>query len=130
MKTTTFITKPGVGAKPLDWDQIGFLSIDDVLKGEQRGNLKMFGMWQIPISYQALATTQDFTDGNPNRHKLTVFGHRTLTNVKESGYALDGRVSISGKRYRAFTSSTLFELPNGKLINVAILHVCGIGGKV
>jgi hypothetical protein len=31
-------------------------------------------------------------------------------------------VSINGKKYSCFTSSQLFELENGKLINVAVIY--------
>ena len=38
---------------------------------------------------------------------------------------LEGRVKVNGKAYRGFTSSQLFELPDGKLINAATIHACG-----
>lgn len=53
-----------------------------------------------------------------------VYGIRTLLNARESGYALEGRVRLAGKRFRAFTSSQLFQRPDGSLCSVATLHVC------
>lgn len=54
-----------------------------------------------------------------------IFGMRKMHHPKESGYNLEGRVSISGKKYRAFTSSSMFEREDKSLINVAVLVVCG-----
>lgn len=54
-------------------------------------------------------------------------GVRTLTNVRESGYELEGRVSINGKKYRAFTSSELMQRPGGQLVSVGVLHICKNG---
>jgi hypothetical protein len=54
-----------------------------------------------------------------------VFGKRTLMSPKESGYQLEGRVSIGGTKYRAFTSSRLFEREDGSLCDVGVLIVCG-----
>jgi hypothetical protein len=53
----------------------------------------------------------------------TIFGVRTLTDVVEQGYDLSGRVSVNGRKYRAFTSSALMRKPDGKLVNVAVLHL-------
>ncbi len=88
--------------------------------GEIRGELKHVGPWQIPVSYKALAISGKTWDGEPMR----VYGLRTLTNVRESGHDLEGKVSLHGKRYRGFTTSVLFQLPDGKLISVAAIHVC------
>lgn len=52
----------------------------------------------------------------------TIYGKRTLTDIKQDGYALFGRVSIGGKKHRAFTSNRIFE-KNGKLISVSVLHI-------
>ena len=52
----------------------------------------------------------------------TIYGKRTLTDIKQDGYALFGRVSVGGKKHRAFTSSRIFE-KNGKLVSVAVLHI-------
>lgn len=56
---------------------------------------------------------------------ILVHGLRALTSPRESGYAHEGRVSVGGKRRRAFTSSQLFEV-DGKLVDVGILYVCGV----
>lgn len=53
-----------------------------------------------------------------------VYGVRSLTNCREDGYCLAGQVSIDGRKYRAFTSSTLFQRQDGSLCDVAVIHVC------
>lgn len=55
--------------------------------------------------------------------KATVFGIRSLTNARQSGYDLEGRVSVRGKKVRAFTSRLLIEY-NGHLTDVGELYVC------
>jgi len=58
------------------------------------------------------------------RESETAYGKRTLTNLRESGHQFEGQVSVNGRKVRGFTSSQLFELPDGKLINVATIHAC------
>ena len=53
-----------------------------------------------------------------------VFGYRLLQEPKESGYHMGGRVTVHGKKYRAFTSTKLFRRSDGSLCDVAILMVC------
>ena len=96
---------------------------------EVRGELKTRGPWQITVSYKALCTNTHYVP--KEKAKFTaesdafhVYGTRTMSNVKQSGYSLEGRVSICGKKVRAFTSSQLFQLPDGKLVSVAIIHAC------
>lgn len=127
MKFTPFDTKPGIGSKPITLEQAKtFLTDADIAAGVKHGELKTIGMWQIPLSYTALATAQDFNAAEPQRDVVRVLGPRTISKPRQSGYELEGHVSIKGKKHRAFTSSCLFELPDGKLVNVAIIHVCGL----
>ncbi len=123
MKNTVFpFTTAGVGSKPLTEEQAkAIFTQADIAAGQKRGELKTFGPWHQPLTYKALACSQDFeAPGKP----MTVLGERTLTKVRESGHELEGRISVAGKSYRGFTSSCLFELPNGTLVDCAIIHVC------
>lgn len=52
------------------------------------------------------------------------YGVRSLTHTKQSGYQLEGFVSISNKKYPAFTSSKILEYPENKLVNIACIIVC------
>jgi len=81
---------------------------------EVRFDYETVGPWQVVRSLRALAVT---LDGK-------VFGNRALSNPRESGYQMEGRVSIGGRKYRAFTSSHLFEREDGSLCDVAVLIVC------
>ena len=56
-------------------------------------------------------------------HATLVHGWRKLSNPRESGYQIEGRVSVAGKRRRAFTSDLLLCV-NGHLCSVAKLYVC------
>jgi len=103
------------------------ITADDIKAGEKRGDLKTFGPWGIPVSYRALCMSRAYTPVEKQRYSaetdsVTSYGIRTLTNVRQCGYELEGRVSIGGKKYTAFSSSQLFELPDGRLIDVAIIH--------
>jgi hypothetical protein len=70
------------------------------------------GPWRVIKSVKGMAKT---LDGK-------VFGVRTLSGAKESGYCLEGKVSIGGKKYRGFTSSTLFK-KDGQWVEVATIIV-------
>ena len=101
----------------------------DIDKGESRGKLKSFGPWQLPVSFTALCmscvyTPKDDAKYSSQRESETVYGIRTLQRPVQSGYQLEGRVSVNGRKVRGFTSSQLFELPDGKLISVATIHAC------
>ena len=83
---------------------------------EQRLNIKTQGPWSVIVRCSGLCMRTDFETG-----EHTIYGQRALTNIRQSGYELEGRVSIGGKKYTAFTSSHLFELENGQLISAAII---------
>ena len=89
----------------------GSASID-----EQRLNIKTQGPWSVIIKCSGLCMHTDFETG-----EHTIYGQRTLTNIRQNGYELEGWVSIGGKKCSAFTSSHLFELENGHLISVGTI---------
>ena len=94
--------------------------------GEMKGELKTVGMWHIPVSYRALCVSSvwDNSKGYTVRTSETIYGMRTLSKPTQSGYELEGRVSVNGRKVRGFTSSQLFQLENGKLVNIATIHAC------
>lgn len=53
-----------------------------------------------------------------------VYGVRTLTNCRESGFDLEGQVSICGRKLRGFTSSKLFRRADRTHCDVAAIYVC------
>ena len=110
---------------PITADELLAMGITekDIEAGEKRGELKTYGPWQIPISYRALCVSSIYSASYYTKTERTMaYGVRTMTQPKESGYCLEGRVSIGGKKYSAFTTSQLFELPDGRLIDVAVIH--------
>ena len=95
----------------------------DPSKDQQRGELKTFGCWGIPYSFRALCVSAVYekTGYSTECTEKTVYGMRTMSNVKQGGYELEGRVSVNGKKYTCFTSSQSFEI-DGKSIEIATIH--------
>lgn len=120
MKKAIVIDNPasGIVLTPEQAEQLGI----DISLDVQVGELKTIGCWQIPVSFKALCCSAVYTKEMFTRcSQKTFYGVRTLTNIRQGGYELEGYVSINGKKHSAFTSSELFEV-DGKLINVAIIH--------
>lgn len=90
---------------------------------DQRGNLETFGPWQIPVRYIAPAISIEWGEYN-TPISYTLYGQRTLNSLRQSGYELEGRVSVNGRKVRGFTSSLLVELPDGRLLETAVIHCC------
>lgn len=88
----------------------------NIIDDTQRLEIETYGVWGMPISVKGLAVSMDFKTG-----AHTIYGYRTMYNVKQSGYDLEGHVSIKGKKYSCFTSNTIFRLENGKSVCVEII---------
>ncbi len=84
-------------------------------KGERRLQIETRGPWGVVSKITGLAVAKD-PDG------VRVYGDRSLLKPRESGYQMEGRVSVDGKSYRAITSSQLF-VHQGKLVDIGILYV-------
>jgi len=97
---------------------------DGIEKGEKRFDIKTFGPWQPLKSVTGLAVAKNKNQDGITTNEITIFGDRTLLRPESSGYNFYGKVSINGKKYRSFDSTQLFELEDGRLIDVAILYVC------
>lgn len=136
MKSPIVYPKPVPVALPITSAELTALGINPAAH-DFRGVLESFGPWQIPISYRALCvssvyTPKDSAHYTAERESETIYGMRTLSKCRESGYCLEGRVSVNGKTVRGFTSSQLFEVTDsplnqyGKrhLIDVATIHAC------
>lgn len=111
---------------PITHEQLkDLLGEDNYNKAIQNYSLRFklfhFGPWQLITKIEGLAIVTSKTE---NGYNFQLYGKRTLTNVKESGYEMEGRVSINGKKHRAFTTSYLFQLPDDILINISCLYVC------
>ena len=90
---------------------------------DQRHDIEVRGPWHQPVKLQALAVSYTWTTHH-SMETITLYGKRSLCSLKESGYQLEGKVSINNVKRRGFTSSQLFELPDGRLIDVAVIVVC------
>lgn len=123
MGTGTVITidNPDTAIK-LTLEQANTIGINTA-ESEQRGVLKTVGHWGIPVSFKALCVSATWTKDGISSHKTqaVLYGQRTMSNVRQGGYELEGWVSIKGTKYSCFTSSQLFEI-DGNLINVAVIH--------
>lgn len=112
------------GACPIRRAELkALIGAEAITEGACHIDVRTAGPWQIPVSVAGLAVTGRFNDLKHETH-VTVWGKRTMTRPKESGYTLEGQVSIAGRKVRAFTSSQLFELEDGRLVNVGTLHLC------
>lgn len=118
--------KAGPGCTPIHLaDALTFIGADAIAAGEKRGEIQTRGPWNIITSYKALTTTAAWYDapGGPRVDEYTLYGDRVLSGAKESGYNLEGHVSIDGVKRSAFTSSIMFEIiETGKLVDVAVIH--------
>lgn len=119
------------GALPITREELIALGVpaEAIEKGAMHGKLDARGPWGIPVSYMALCMSVVWTPEGKQRftaerESATAYGLRVLSSIHQSGHQLEGRVSVKGRRVRGFTSSQLFELPDGKLVEVAIIHAC------
>jgi hypothetical protein len=120
MKAITFNTKETTTIK-LTENQAKQLGID-INQDQQRGELITSGPWGNPVTFKALAVSSKWEKDFFNRRtETTIYGVRTMGQIRPSGYALEGYVSIGGKKYTCFTCTQMFEV-NGKLIDVAVIH--------
>jgi len=114
------------------WKTIG-LNFTNPAQDDIPGKIETRGPWGIISKFQACATQQD-ENSIDNSHyepyytKLRVYGLRTLNHVGQSGYELEGFVSIGGKYHSAFTSSFMIEY-NDKLVNISEIFARTIKNK-
>lgn len=115
------------GAIPITEAQaLLFLTPAEIAAGEKRFETENFGPWQILSKLRGIACTATWKGGPCSRIQdtLTVVGIRSIDRPRSLGYAMEGKCSLNGRKFRSFTSSQLFELPDKRLINVAIIHIC------
>lgn len=100
---------------------------EEITAGEKRFDLDTVGPWQILRTIRGIAkTTEHDADGRAVR--VTLHGMRSMHAPRPLGYGQEGRVSIGGRKLRAFTSSQMFEITDGPkpghLVDVATLYAC------
>lgn len=90
-------------------------NVPDAPTNEVRFNIETSGSgWNVIVGIAGLAIEPDGK----------IWGWRKLHKPKESGYVHEGVVSVGGEKLRAFTSSRLFERPDGSLCDVGVLYIC------
>jgi hypothetical protein len=112
------ITIPRVtGATPIDRATLCLLiGAKAVVEGEMRFTSTHVGPWHICRSITGLCTAHE-------GGQLTIYGMWTAHGITQPGSWSEGRVSVAGKKRTCFTSSQMFVLPCGKLVDVAVLHL-------
>lgn len=108
-------TEYGTCAKLTWYEFESLFTAEDLNKGEKRGEIETRGVWSIPVSYTALCV---------NTKNKTIYGYRTMRDIRQMGYDIEGRVSLNGKKIRGFSSSLMIELPDGRLFNCATIYAC------
>lgn len=83
-----------------------------------------WGVWGQAKRIKGFAVTARELDrvGVTSQFEYTVHGDRAMYHPRESGYQMEGWVSLGGRKRRAFTGSILVRY-RGKLHTVAVLHV-------
>lgn len=88
---------------------------------DQRGDLETMGPWQIPVRFTAPAVSITWEKGFIRAY--TLYGPRTLSRPQQASYHLEGQVSVGGKKRKAYTSSVMCRLPDGKLLETATINL-------
>lgn len=119
------ITNPKAGSVPATLEQLRALGVTDseIAAGEKRLASQHSGPWQICTSLRGIVERAHFNreDFPVRKEWVEFYPARTMFRPRESGYDMEGHVSLNGKRVSAFTSSQLFELPDGRLISVGVI---------
>jgi hypothetical protein len=85
------------------------------------GDLQTIGPWSLPVRFVAPCLTYHWGPFS-SIVAVTLYGSRTLGALRQSGYHLEGRVSVLGRTTTGFTSSQLFRLPDGRLLDAGVIH--------
>jgi hypothetical protein len=115
------------GSIPATLEQLAALGVTpaEIEAGEKRFEMETFGVWNAVSSVTAPVMRSTWSENR--RTSAAIFPPRKAYSVKSSGYELEGRISLGGCRFAVFTSSVLFELPDGRLIECAVLHTANRG---
>jgi hypothetical protein len=113
---------PSSGAIPATFEQLAALGFtpEEIDAGEKRLEMELSGPWHVCRSIRGIVERAEFGD-NYGKRWVEFYPARKMTNPRSSGYDMEGHVSIAGRKSSAFTSSQMFELPDGRLVNCGIL---------
>jgi hypothetical protein len=118
-KTLPPLTLPmvdgAVELTPEQWQQYISPNLEDF-----QGELETVGVWQTPVSFKAPAVSATYDNFGITAY--TLYGPRSLSGCYPSSYHLEGTVSVKNSKRKAFTSSLMCRLPDGKLLETATIH--------
>jgi hypothetical protein len=92
----------------------------EIEAGEKRFETETWGCYGVIRSLRAIVETGEFGEHSAMTWKQ-FYPMRTMSNPRQSGYDMEGVVSVGGRKSTCFTSSQMFELPCGKLVDVAVI---------
>jgi hypothetical protein len=124
MKPIIRIENPPAGAIPATVEQLqalGFAPAEIDAGGKQFEFVPHHRPNRVRAIVERAEWGKDQHGVNTGKAWVEFYPIRTLTDTRENGYALDGRVSLNGRKLSAFTSDILFELPDGRLISAAVI---------
>ena len=116
---------------PIQWIEEIFTEAE-LAAGEKRFDMVPIGYCGVKsvsgMAFEPIyGSKQPWQSGDPIV-AWRVWGLRTMSLPTQLGYELEGKVSIQGKKRRAFTSSQLLAYTdnqgNKHLFNCAILYIC------
>jgi len=121
MKEPIIIDKLNGGSVVLTQEEADYLFTaeqqqEDEIHFEQLDSWRLSGICESCVWDQIDGTTIKAKD------TMYIWKKRTMFNAKPCGFALDGYVSVKGKKRTCFTTSILFELPNGHLLDVGAIY--------
>jgi len=87
-----------------------------------RGVCNTVGVHDTIIGFKAPAVSIRFNEGG-FIESYTLYGERQLQGCLPTGYRLEGVVSIGNRKRKAYTSSVVCRLPDGALLESAVIVV-------
>jgi hypothetical protein len=124
MKTKPILSydSPTCGSVKATREQLKQLGVTDaeIDAGEKRFEMETWGCYGVIRTLRAIVECGEFGDHSRMTWKQ-FYPIRTMSNPKQSGYDMEGIVSLGGRKSTCFTSSQLFELPCGQLVDVAVI---------
>lgn len=100
------------------------IGLPDPINGEIKGELTVRGSWQIPVKFRAIAIKRerDLSQISHPLKSVTFYGYRTMSQLKQDSYTLDGWVSIEGKKRKGFVSSLGVSI-DGEYVEMQVISI-------
>lgn len=118
------LTLPPSGSIPVSQAQLfalGF-TVAEINAGEKRLDVETQGPWSLVSRLSGIVERGEFRkDGSSRMEWVEFYPARAMSRPRQSGYDMEGHLSLNGKKHSAFTSSQMFELPDGHLVDCTVL---------